>query len=106
MFNSITDLLHPDAYKALKTQTSYEGYRSFAMGKNLVRESAPCLIHGGLCPVLRAELHIAGIICVNWSPMGKSLKTDGSDHALFISWVCARRHFQESRCLSRFSIYM
>lgn len=54
-----------------------------------------CLKHGRPCKILTAELHIAGIICVSWSPFGEQKGTGGKDFALFAAWAMTRRSRQD-----------
>ena len=95
LFNSVTDLLTSDACKVLNEVTDYEKLRSFSRKSGNVLGHAHCLMHGQRCVHLRAGIHVAGIPCISWSPMGASRKTSGGDYPLFISWVCLRRQYQE-----------
>ena len=81
--------------KFLSEETSYEKIRDFVKEPNLVSGHGYCLLHGKDCVHLTAEIHVAGIICISWSPMGDGKKSGGSDYPLYASWVICRRHFQD-----------
>ena len=71
-------------------------YGQVTRAKNAAKRSAYCIIHDGECTHPPAQTHIAGIICVSWSPMGLGRGVDGKDFALWCSWVSLRREMQES----------
>ena len=71
-------------------------YGQVTCAEHAAKRSAYCMIHDGECTHPRAHTHLAGIICVSWSPMGMGRGVDGRDYPLWCSWVSLRREVQES----------
>ena len=89
------DMLTPEAKDELKECTTFEAFLAFAKKPGNVAGVCFCELHREKCNLLKALLHIAGIICVSWSPMGAQKGTAGLDFILFVAWVCCRRSLQE-----------
>lgn len=63
----------------------------------IAKDSAFCLFHQQDCKMPRSNLHVAGIICVSWSPFGLSSREQGRDFVMYCAWVAERRR-QKDRC--------
>ena len=73
-----------------------EKLMEIAKADDAAKELGHCLWHQCLCADLRTLIHVAGIICVSWSPFGSCQKTSGKDFVLFCAW-CAKRRQNKDR---------
>jgi site-specific DNA-cytosine methylase len=60
-----------------------------------VSPTAYCCVHRRQCRYAEARLHIAGVPCVDWSPMGLRTGQHGKTVRCFTSWCAQRRRIQE-----------
>lgn len=88
-------MLTPEAIQELEGLSEYEEFKAFTQKTGVVKSACMCTFHRERCDLMRALLHLAGIICVSWSPMGNQLGTDGVDYKTFVAWVCVRRKLQD-----------
>ena len=58
--------------------------------KKAVKRSARCLIHKSCCPMRKSKLHVAGISCTDWAPVGKQERAAGPTAVAFAAWAAAR----------------
>jgi len=81
-----------------------EFWRELCKQPAAAKRSAYCIVHDKQCEHPLAHTHLAGIICVSWSPMGSCLGVLGQDYRLYCSWVALRRQIQETYAQFRMSI--
>ncbi|CAJ1461724.1 unnamed protein product, partial [Effrenium voratum] len=83
LYRSVTDFMVDGPPPA---SSSVKYLNQLAMKKDAARPEAWCMWHRQHCRALRSELHVAGVICISWSPFGRCQGTDGADYSLFVSW--------------------
>eukprot|EP00969_Alexandrium_andersonii_P278352 12304040-Alexandrium_andersonii.AAC.1 len=71
-----------------------------------IKNCAHCRHHGADCPYNQCAMHVAGVPCVDWSPMGKGSREKGRTARVFACWCAQRRKVYEPvvlvECSSRF----
>ena len=70
-----------------------------AKHNNFCCKQAPCLLHGRFCESARADVHIAGTPCVDFSNIGSRKGVTGKALLPFLTWVAHRRQLQEAAIL-------
>lgn len=79
-----------------KNGTLPDQLKRLALKEGSVKRSAPCIFHKGKDgEMIRSRLHVAGIICVSWSPFGTNKHEHGTDFEAFCAWAAERREQKE-----------
>ena len=61
-----------------------------------IRLSAPCKQHRCICTHPRAQQHIAGTPCTDFSSMGTMQREEGATAMAFLTWCAMRLRLQEN----------
>ena len=103
-FSDICDFILPAVHGLLKeqfTRMHCSDLQDLFMHaeKKVISSKAKCQVHDGLCEAVRADVHIAGTPCVNWSPRGDQSGLAGASGLAFFVWIAQRRLHQEDAVL-------
>lgn len=73
----------------------YDDLVRVAMSPSFCSAAAPCLLHRRDCFCERADIHVAGPPCVDFSAVGKRQGVQGPTLLPFLVWVAQRLRLQE-----------
>ena len=99
--SDITGFASKDNQHMLKMDTdfSYDRLSTILLKPGAVRLASKCIVHGCDCTHRRADLHIAGTPCTDFSNMGSLNKENGRTTAYFLIWAHLRRLLREPRVI-------
>eukprot|EP00959_Pyramimonas_sp_CCMP1952_P097124 2030086-Pyramimonas_sp.AAC.1 len=100
LFGDILDFVNPRCrshFRQNYTRFSYEQLQGFINKGNFVKPTAPCVLHGGCeCDARRADIHIAGPPCVDFSSMSSDTKAlQGPQLSCLMIWIALRMAIME-----------
>eukprot|EP00959_Pyramimonas_sp_CCMP1952_P433774 9083439-Pyramimonas_sp.AAC.1 len=99
VFYNVVDFFrdsHRDFICAHASTLTAAHFEDLVMSGNLTRRHAACCIHGMACELHRADIHIAGTPCPDWSPQqNQRLGEHGPTSLAYYAWCATRRLIQE-----------
>ena len=97
MHKNILDFLVPASRSVLESMQEYDPKKVYALVSQpgVVKLEAHCQVCQAQCRYKRAQLHIAGSPCVDWSAFGQKQEENGPTIIFFMVWVMMRRMLQE-----------
>jgi hypothetical protein len=103
IFGEITDCVRSSGRTAVIARAHVMGPEDFerlCKSGSLVQSAMFCHAHNKLCDTTRANIHVAGTPCPDWSRAQRDRSgLHGQTALAFYVWVAQRRHVQESAVL-------
>lgn len=106
----MTDFWSEESKKQIDGMTAANGpipeqLKKVALTPGAVKVKSRCVFHPQEdCELLRARIHVAGIVCISWSPFGKRKQEEGNDFVTFCAWSAMRRTIKETESNSCLNI--
>ena len=100
LFGDIHSFIDSRVYRSVLSldleKLTFDDLQSLMWRNGLVQTYGDCLTHGRRCPLRKAQVHMAGTPCTDWSHMGKRMGAVGAAMLAFMLWVVHRALLQES----------
>ena len=85
---------------------AFDQLQTLVWKQGLVQIEGSCLVCNGCCRLRRADDHMAGTPCTDWSHMGKRMGAVGAAMLAFMLWVVHRALIQEDVVIQDSSLHL